>query len=180
MSKNDVISCSEMIMTTFTSIEKATLEKNNKFFNSWKTIITKISGCGQNLYEHSKIVDTKNGILLIETDHPGWSQMMQINKKFILRGLEMYVPEMKIKSLAFRIKGSNAMLCGASDGEYEKQLAKENQRLSKKIEEEETVLKKYEKSDDNQSNEKSNEIPQELLNKFKSMEQTMLTKNRNK
>ena len=39
MSKNDFILCSEMISAAFGSIEKSSLEKNNKFFNSWKKII---------------------------------------------------------------------------------------------------------------------------------------------
>lgn len=180
MKKDEITSCDEMILNAFSFIEKTTLEKNNKFFSSWKNIITKINGCGQNLYDHSKIIEIKNGILLIETDHPGWNQMFQMYKKFILNGLKMYMPEMNIKTLAFRVKGSSATL---SDYNYENQLIKANQAEIEKIKEQENTLKKYEKVDDkkNTSNiEKKDEIPAEISNMFESMKQTMLTKNRNK
>ena len=110
MSKGDFISCSDMVFAAFSSIEKSSLEKNNKLFNSWKKIITGILNFGQNLYEHTSIVDIKNGILLLETDHPGWIQILQMNSSFIIRGLKMYAPELKISSLSYRLKGSNAQL----------------------------------------------------------------------
>ena len=180
MNNNEITSCEEMIMNTFSYIEKSTLEKNNKFYAAWKSIITKISGCGQNLYEHSKIVEIKNGIMLIETDHPGWNQMFQMHKKFILNGLKMYIPEMNVKTLAFRVKGSAATLC---DYNYENQLKKENLKEQEMIKKQETVLKKYEKVDDKKNtfiSAKKDEIPQEISNMFESMKQTMLTKNKNK
>lgn len=180
MNKDEITSCEELIMNTFSYIEKTALEKNNKFYAAWKNIITKINGCGQNLYEHSKIVEIKNGIMLIETDHPGWNQMFQMNKKFILNGIKMYMPEMNVKTLAFRVKGSNATLCSYN---YENQLKKENEKEKERIEKEETVLEKYEKVDDkkNTSNfAENNEIPEEISNMFESMKQTMLTKKQNK
>ena len=73
MKKVDVSDCSEMIMSVFQEIEKSTLEKSNNFYKSWKKIITSIKSyndneisLGQNLYEHSKVIEIKNGIMLIE------------------------------------------------------------------------------------------------------------------
>lgn len=185
MKKVDVSDCSEMIMSVFQEIEKSTLERSNNFYKSWKKIITSIKSyndneisLGQNLYEHSKVIEVKNGIMLIETDHPGWTQMMQMNKRFILKGLKMYMPEMNVTTLLFRVKGSDATL---SDLSYDKQLEEANKKELEKINRKQTILKKYEKVDDNNKNEShSSELPEDISNMFKGMMKTMLTKNQNK
>lgn len=174
---NDLMNFSDLIMNTFSGIEKSTLERNNKFYASWKTVVTKISKYndkqfGQKLYDHSSIVDVKNGTLLIETDHPGWSQMMQLYTKFILRGLKMYIPEMNITSIAFRVKGSNATLVNVDYGD---QLKTEQERMNKKIEKEEIALKKYEKVDD-KNDTSATELPDSLKLMFDSMRKSRLTK----
>lgn len=175
MSKEEIVSCKEMIDLTWAGIEKSALEKNNKFYNQWKFIVTKINGCGQNLFDHSRVVEVKNGILLIETDHPGWTQLMQMYKKFILRGLKMYMPEMNIQTLAFRVKGSSANLSDSYDELLKKDLEKEKESLEKQ----EKLLKQYERQDDKKNTENSYEIPENLLNMFKSMKESMLTKKEN-
>lgn len=173
----DFVDCSEMIMNTYSGIEKSTLERNNKFYAVWKTVVTKISKYndkefGTKLYDHSSIVDVKNGTLLVETDHPGWSQMMQLYTKFILKGLNMYIPEMNINSIAFRVKGSNATLVNVN---YEEHFKKSSEEMNKKIEKEEIALKKYEKVDDKE-NTLDNELPESLKLMFDSMKQSRLTK----
>ena len=175
MSKDDFISCSEMVTATFNSIEKSSFEKNNKLFNSWKKIVTGISNFGQNLYEHTSIADIKNGILLLETDHPGWIQILQMNCAFIIRGLKMYAPELKISSLSYRLKGSNAQLYNV---DYDKELKRESEKMNKKINEDEKKLCKYDK--DFSKSTGNTEIPRELRDKLNSLKQTMLTKNKNK
>ncbi len=177
--KNEIIDCSEMLTRTFDSIEKATLERNNKFYSSWKTVVTKINRTGdkefgQKLYDHSSIVDIKNGTLLVETDHPGWSQMMQFYSKFIINGLKMYIPEMEIKSIVFRTKGSNAVL---NSVDYNKEIQKENKKMYEKYAKEEEFLKKYKKIDETKK--ETNELPEEIKSMFDTMRKTVLTKNRN-
>lgn len=178
--RNEIIDCSEMLSRTFDNIEKATLERNNKFFSSWKTVVTKINRAGdkefgQKLYDHSSIVDVKNGILLVETDHPGWSQMMQFYTKFIVNGMKMYVPEMEIKGIVFRTRGSNAVL---NSVDYNSELKKENKKINKKYEKEDEFLKKYSKDDEKKYN-GSTELPEELKLMFESIKKSMLTKNNN-
>lgn len=178
--RNEIIDCAQMISNTFSGIEKSTLERNNKFYSSWKTVVTKISRTGdkefgQKLYDHSSIVDVKNGTLLVETDHPAWSQMMQFYTKFILKGLKIYIPEMEIDSIAFRIKGSNATIV---EVDYDKQLEKENRINDEKMKKEEEILKKYDKKDEKNNTEKQ-ELPENLKSIFESMKKSMLTKDKN-
>lgn len=147
--KNEVISCSDMIQAAYNNIEKSAFEKNNKFSSSWKKILTSIrtynsdSNVGQNLFDNSNVVEIKNNILLIEANHPGWIQMFQLHKNYILKGLKMYVPELNINSLAFRLKGSNARL---SNVNYDSELKNESRKLNRNIEKEEEIIKKYEEN----------------------------------
>ena len=173
MNKFDFISCSDMIENTIASLEKE--NKDSKFLSSWKKVVTKINRYGQNLFEHSSIIDIKNNILLIETDHPGWIQIFNLNSKFIINGLKMYCPEMNITSLAFRLKGSNAKLNVVN---YDEEIKKENNKISDKLKKEEEIINKYEKKVETKTN--NSELPKDLLEKFESMKNIMLTKSENK
>lgn len=87
----------------------------------------------------------------------------------------MYVPEMEIKGIVFRTRGSNAVL---NSVDYGSELKKENSRINKKYEKEDEFLKKYSKYDD-KNYKGSNELPEELKLMFESMKKSMLTKNKN-
>ncbi len=175
MKYDEIISCQNMILKTFSNIEKSTFEKNNKLFSVWKKVVTKINGCGQNLYDHTSILDVKNEILIVETDHPGWSQLLQMNSKFILKGLEMYLPEIKITSLAYRIKSANEISCPA---DYDSIIKKEKSHMEDKMKEESEKIEKF-KNNQKESN-KEIELPPELKEKFDSIRKSLLTKNQNK
>ena len=86
----NVIDCNEMLLNTFNTLERENFEKNNQIFQVWKKIVTSIKNDGQKIYEHSNIVDLKNNVLLIEADHSGWIQMLQLNSHYILNGFRMY------------------------------------------------------------------------------------------
>ncbi|MFZ4618631.1 MAG: DciA family protein, partial [Rectinemataceae bacterium] len=47
--------------------------------------------------------DVNNGILIIETEHPGWIQLLQLRQKAILDGLETRYPELNLRSIVFRV-----------------------------------------------------------------------------
>ena len=130
---------------------------------------------GERLAGNTRVVDLKNGVLLVESDHPGWIQYLRIYQKFILTGLKMNLPNLKITNLAFRVAGEKVSLSDT----YEQQLAKSRREMEKKIEEQEKQLKKYEKKSENKEN-ASSELPPELLAKFDSIRQSMLTNSDNK
>ena len=46
----------------------------------------------------------KNGILVVETDHPGRIQLLQMYKNYIQTGLNKKLSELKIKNIVFRLK----------------------------------------------------------------------------
>ena len=132
---DDFIDSSQMITKVFKNISPSDVEQSDTIYKAWQTTVSKIFGNGEKLAAHSNPVDLKNGILLVESDHPGWNQMLQMHKKFILTGLNRLSGGVKIDSLAFRVKGSGAAL---SDSEEITRRAVEKYAI--KIEEEQKKL----------------------------------------
>lgn len=168
----EITSFGEVINNVFRNIS---LEESNKainIYNEWKKILCKIKSSnpneGQNIAEHSRVVDLKNGILLIEVDHPGWQNLIQFYKKFILKGFEFSFPELKIKTLAFRLKGNDFRLSDVDSTESVKE------EIEKRVEEEEKAIENAGISSKNSDKIKKNiEIPQEMKSIFDSWQNSI-------
>ena len=52
---------------------------------------------------HSRIKELERGILLIETDHPGWIQILQTKQGRLLSVVQRQYPELNIRGVAFRL-----------------------------------------------------------------------------
>ena len=68
-----------------------------EFFASWKYLV------GEQLAAHSHIADIKNAVLLVEAEHPGWIQLLQLRQSVILDGIAARFPEFGLRSIAFRL-----------------------------------------------------------------------------
>lgn len=163
---NEIKGADFIVNSIFDKITESKKSESSRLISVWEKILKKINGCGQNLYENTSLVDIKNNILLVEATHNGWIQTMQMNSKFILNGLNMFVPDLKIRSLAFRLKGSDAKLCEIN---YDERLKIERQKEFKKNSREEKILEKYETKENKKETEKSYTLPDELLKKFENM-----------
>lgn len=62
-------------------------------FSNWKMI------AGIDIASHSVIKDISGSTLIIEVDHPGWIQIIQISKKNIIKKLQIKYPELKITDI---------------------------------------------------------------------------------
>lgn len=67
------------------------------FFTSWQR------AAGDRLAAHSKPVDLRNGIAIVEAEHPGWIQLLQMEQDRILSSIQTSFPELAIKGIAFRL-----------------------------------------------------------------------------
>ena len=157
----------------------------NEICSVWKKVVSGVKSykhddedsekrmpLGERLAGNTRVIDLKNGVLLVESDHPGWIQYLRIYQKYILNGLKMNLPNLKISSLAFRVAGEKASLSET----YEQQLAKSRKEQEKLIEKQEKELEKFNKK----ASKGSTELPPELLAKFDSIRQSMLTNSNNK
>mgnify|MGYP003407705092 FL=1 len=135
--KNEIFQMNGIVTNVFDEVMNRYNNKNS-LSNIWEEVIKKIYNYGSKLSGHTKVIDLKNGILLIESDHPGWNQILQNNKEFILKGLKFAIKDVEIKSLAFRVKGRDFNLYENSED-----IAKSaKEQFNKKIEEEEKKLEK--------------------------------------
>jgi len=66
----------------------------SKLHNSWEEITTK-NGIAA-AAAHSRIKELNKGILLIETDHPGWKQILQTKQSQLLDDYRTRFPDLEI------------------------------------------------------------------------------------
>jgi predicted nucleic acid-binding Zn ribbon protein len=76
-------------------IEQA--QKYHSLFSSWAEL------AGQRLAAHSRIVELEHAVLLVEADHPGWVQLLQIEQSKILERAQKKFPQLDIKGIAFKL-----------------------------------------------------------------------------
>lgn len=118
MKNQEIFSISSVLKKCIENIEDNTMENALTIRNVWKDILCSIRGpahslsqnpifLGEKLYSHTRIIDLEHEVLLIEVDHSGWIQTLQFYNTYILRGLKKKIPELRITSIAYRLKGSD-------------------------------------------------------------------------
>lgn len=170
---------SQLINATFSNIHIEDVENANETFSAWKKTVCSIKSLnpneGNNLYDHSRIVDMKNGIVMVEADHPGWIQKLQFYKDYIVRGLKQQLPQMEIRNIVFKLSGSSFMFDHSRNDEKSKERA--FKKLEKNLEEQSQITQKFMKNEQNSA--KKRELPPELAQMFDNLRKNMLTKNEN-
>jgi len=69
-----------------------------EFFSSWKSIV------GPREASHSRVAEIEKGILVIEAEHPGWIQLLQLRQSAILAAVQARFPELGLRGIAFRLQ----------------------------------------------------------------------------
>ena len=186
---NRIVTCADMMM----NVANINTSQANNIITVWKKVVLNIHSSkhesedsekripiGERLAGNTRVIDLKNGVLLVETDHPGWIQYLKFYQKFIINGLKMNLPDLKIHSLAFRVAGSDASLSNS----YEEVLAKSRKEMEKKFEKQEEELAKINgaalKNSEKNKAAAGSTLPPELLAKFDSIRESMLTNSENK
>ena len=155
----------------------------NELPSVWKRVVSKVHSyanesensekrmpIGERLAGNTRVIDLKNGILLIETDHPGWIQYLKMYQKFIIKGLKRELPNLKISVFAFRVAGSNAALNDVFEEKVKKEFHEKLEKQDKQLDE---ILGQAEKKGG------ASNLPPELLQKFESMKESLLTNSKN-
>lgn len=109
---NDYRKANEILTNIFDNLSQNLLKDSANITNGWKYVLSSIKSrnnknIGELLISHTRVVDLKNGILLVETDHSGYIQTLQMYNSYIIRGMNKKYPELEIKTLSFRLKGTN-------------------------------------------------------------------------
>lgn len=72
-------------------------ERYHKLFTGWQHVV------GERIAAHSEIKDVHNGTVIVEVDHPGWIQMIQIKEAQIVSMLRGRYPELAIHGLRLQL-----------------------------------------------------------------------------
>lgn len=67
-------------------------------FKEWQSI------AGRDIAAHAKIRDIENGFVLVDLDHPGWMQRIQLQQRRIVRKITEKFPELGIKGLKLYLR----------------------------------------------------------------------------
>ena len=65
----------------------------SSFFKGWEAV------AGTDIAAHSMVKDVKQGSILVEVDHPGWLQILQMRKKPILAKIRQRYPALEINDM---------------------------------------------------------------------------------
>ena len=189
---NEIVSANQL-MSKYLNID---FQRADRITSTWKKVVSRVHSnkyesedserripIGERLAGNTRVVDLKNGVLLVEADHSGWIQYLRFYQNYILKGLKMELPDLKITSLAYRLAGSDAKL---SDS-YDNQVKKSKEELEEKIDRQELELKKFYESKNDKKNKAENQaesekkggLPADLLAKFENIKNDMLTNSKN-
>lgn len=178
MTDDEKIISGKSIFQSVLNLTSVNDAEDKKISSVWNQVVSKIGSnknssedekncditLGERMAMNSRVVDLKKGILLVETKHSGWIQYFRMYQNFIIKGLNWALPNLQIKSLGFRLEGSNAKLSDNYDDVYKKAKAE----MDRKIEnQEEELNKKFNFSESSKKeNAKNEDLPPEFYEMF--------------
>lgn len=132
----DINKASDLLESLFSDMLGDKVKEESNLRKGWKRVlehipkdektVEKYGYVGEKLAAHSRIIELKNNLLYLETDHPGWIQLFSLYRNKILKGLKKEFPELEIRDFSFMLKGQKiekkAGLRNVTVEDYEKYL----------------------------------------------------------
>lgn len=85
----------DLLSSVFSNLTREEIQKRTGIFSHWTEVVSRVSVYGERLASHTKVKEFEKGIVFVETDHSGWIQILLMNRKYILKGLQMAFPDVK-------------------------------------------------------------------------------------
>jgi hypothetical protein len=95
----------------------------SKLFDSWADITAKNGITSASA--HSRIKNLDGGILLVETDHPGWKQILQTKQSKMLNDYRRRFPDLGISGIS--------LMLGKGEPQTDKQSMTTKEKIRQKI-----------------------------------------------
>ena len=182
MNDNDIMSMNG-IMELCNSFSKTS---QGQLPSAWKRVVSRIKTLnetsdndnlsdskfplGERLASNTRVLDLKNGVLIIESDHSGWIQYIKFYEKFILKGLRLESPDLKITSIAYKLKGTQENQKRIYEQALEKAQKEMEERMARNEDETRKILEQQggAKAQKNSAKDEdpSQRLPPELRAKF--------------
>ena len=97
MADSRIKSVSELLSAFFDQDMAKKGEDYAGFSRSWKSI------AGPRLGEHSHPSDLRHGLLIVESEHQGWMQLLQLQQDKMLEEIQRKFPDLGVTGMAFRL-----------------------------------------------------------------------------
>ncbi len=92
-SPDDPLDIKELLDATLIRLNITSDDPYLNFCQNWQQMI------GSRLYPHVKPIDVRNGTLILRSDHPSWSSIVQLQKKQIIARIRRKYPSLGIFTL---------------------------------------------------------------------------------
>jgi len=99
MGDSRVKDVSSLLSSFFSEDKLRRGERFSDFFSSWPSLV------GERLAAHSRVADVDKGLLVVEAEHPGWIQLLQLRQSAILEDAARRYPELGLRGIVFRLSG---------------------------------------------------------------------------
>jgi predicted nucleic acid-binding Zn ribbon protein len=73
-------------------------KRSETIYSCWNEI------AGKEIADYSRVVDIKKEVIYVETDHPGWIQIINLKKDHILKKIKEKFPEKEIREIKVILK----------------------------------------------------------------------------
>lgn len=120
--QNDIKKISELITLYSDRLGLSTYATALDIYASWTAIV------GEKQAAHSKLIDIKHQTAIIETDHPGWSQQILLNKRRIIRNFQKKYPQLEVKDISVMVSPPQS-----EEKHYRSVVSTVSQHVDKKI-----------------------------------------------
>ncbi len=154
--QNDVKKLSELIMNYLDKVGLFEQSKVLEVYSSWASIV------GEKQAAHSKLIDIKHQTAVIEVDHPGWSQQILLNKKYILRNFQKRYPQLEVKNISVIVSSHYEISHQFGNIENNDRTVPDKQKESEKA----AVLSIQQKTSIETDDATKTELPQEVQKAF--------------
>jgi hypothetical protein len=74
----------------------------HSLFGGWQEL------AGESLAEHCRAYEVRHRCLLVEADHPGWMQLLLMQKKAILARIRQRFPQLELRDIKVRVNAAGA------------------------------------------------------------------------
>ena len=90
----------DVVKAVFDRISPAGMQSYVQLYASWGEI------AGDEMAFHVQPRDIREGTLILESDHPGWSQKLQLTQRKILREIQSRYPELEVRRIHLRMRSN--------------------------------------------------------------------------
>ena len=91
----------DVLKTIFASIAPSGIHSYTELYASWGEI------AGSEMAFHLQPRDIRDGTLILESDHPGWSQKLLLTERKILREIQSRYPELEVRAIHLQIRNTD-------------------------------------------------------------------------